>query len=166
MKTLVNPRMKHRKVFGLSKKKRVLLLALGLSLYSGSALAAESDFQTSEYYFSNGLDVINAAAAYNKGYSGKGVALGVCDLPMNFAHPEFTSKKSAGGSPPRFPLFFLGRNTLGIRSISRPTASPTSKRRNFSAIPPSGRFSRTPMTPLWIRRRSTSCSAFGQDGAR
>ena len=95
MKTLVNPRMKHRKVFGLSKKKHILLLALGLSLYSGSALAAESDFQTSEYYFSNGLDVINAAAAYNKGYSGKGVALGVCDLPMNFAHPEFTSKNFA-----------------------------------------------------------------------
>ena len=96
MKTLVNPRMKHRKVFGLSKKKRVLLLALGLSLYSGSALAAgEDDFKTAEYNFSNGLDVINAAAAYSKGYSGKGVALGVCDLPMNFAHPEFTSKNFA-----------------------------------------------------------------------
>ena len=96
MKTLVKPRMKHRRFFGLSKKKRVLLLALGLSLYSGSALAAgEDDFKTAEYYFSNGLDVINAAAAYNKGYSGRGVALGVCDLPTNFAHPEFTSKNFA-----------------------------------------------------------------------
>ena len=72
------------------------MLALGLILYSGSALAAgEDDFKTAEYYFSNGLDVINAAAAYNKGYSGRGVALGVCDLPTNFAHPEFTSKNFA-----------------------------------------------------------------------
>ena len=96
MKILVKPRMKHSKFFGLSKKKRILLLALGLSLCSGNVLAAtETEFQTPEYYASSGLDVINAAAAYNKGYSGRGVALGVCDLPTNFAHPEFTSKNFA-----------------------------------------------------------------------
>ena len=96
MKTLGKPRMKHSKFFGLSKKKRILLLALGVSLCSGNVLAAtETEFQTPEYYASSGLDVINAAAAYNKGYSGRGVALGVCDLPTNFAHPEFTSKNFA-----------------------------------------------------------------------
>ena len=76
-------------------KKRIILLALCLSLSSGCALAAEADFQTEEYFASNGLDLINAASAYAKGYSGKGVPLGVCDTPTNFSHPEFASKNFA-----------------------------------------------------------------------
>ena len=96
MKKLVKLRIKHSKFFGLSKKKRILLLALGLSLCSGNVLAAtETEFQTPEYYASSGLDVINAASAYAKGYSGKGIILGVCDQPPNFLHPEFTCKNFA-----------------------------------------------------------------------
>ena len=60
-----------------------------------SAYADEADFQTDEYYASNGLDLINAATAYNNGCSGKGITLGVCDSPTNFAHPEFASKNLA-----------------------------------------------------------------------
>lgn len=123
--------MKHRKLFGLSKKKRILLLSLGLSLCSENVLAAtETEFQTPEYYASSGLDVINAAAAYNKGYSGKGVTLGVCDQPANFLHPEFTSKNFAqrisdswmvdGGSGVYdWSVFYHGTHVAGIMAASR-----------------------------------------------
>ena len=93
MKKLVKLRIKHSKFFGLSKKKRILLLALGLSLCSGNVLAAtETEFQTPEYYASSGLDVINAASAYAKGYSGKGIILGVCDQPANSSIPNLQAR--------------------------------------------------------------------------
>ena len=131
MKTLGKPRMKHSKFFGLSKKKRILLLALELSLCSGNVLAAtETEFQTPEYYASFGLDVINAASAYAKGYSGKGIILGVCDQPANFLHPEFASKSFAkmlrdswmtGGQPGVYDWSKLdhGTHVAGIMAADR-----------------------------------------------
>ena len=131
MKKLVKLRIKHSKFFGLSKKKRILLLALGLSLCSGNVLAAtETEFQTPEYYASFGLDVINAASAYAKGYSGKGIILGVCDQPANFLHPEFTSKNFAkmlrdswmiGGQPGVYDWSKLkhGTHVAGIMAANR-----------------------------------------------
>lgn len=131
MKTLGKPRMKHSKFFGLAKKKRILLLALGLSLCSGNVLAAtETEFQTPEYYASSGLDVINAASAYAKGYNGKGIILGVCDQPANFLHPEFASKSFAkmlrdswmtGGQPGVYDWSKLdhGTHVAGIMAADR-----------------------------------------------
>lgn len=56
------------------------------------------DFRTDEYkgMGENVLDVINAAGAYAQGYTGKGVILGICDLPINFEHLEFKEKNNSG----------------------------------------------------------------------
>lgn len=43
------------------------------------------------------LDIINAAAAYAKGYTGKGVTVGVTDVGIvNFSHTEFSGKTGSG----------------------------------------------------------------------
>ncbi|ORT98835.1 Extracellular serine protease precursor [Anaerovibrio sp. JC8] len=42
---------------------------------------------------SNGLDIVNAAAAYDQGYTGRGITMGVCDQPINFSHTDFSGKK-------------------------------------------------------------------------
>lgn len=46
--------------------------------------ASIEEFQTEEYYGSGGLDLINAAEAYSKGYTGKGITIGINDTPVNF----------------------------------------------------------------------------------
>ena len=78
------------------KKKNYLALAIAAALSTGLPSFAQAqsaaDFQDEEYYKSGGLDLINAAEAYAQGYTGKGITLGVCDCPINFANPEFNSK--------------------------------------------------------------------------
>lgn len=54
--------------------------------------ASESDFQTEEYFASNGLDVINAASAYDQGFTGKGVLVGLFDTQMQTDHKELSGK--------------------------------------------------------------------------
>ncbi|MBR4328772.1 MAG: hypothetical protein IKP71_02875, partial [Candidatus Riflebacteria bacterium] len=54
--------------------------------------ASIEEFQKEEYYGSGGLDLINAAEAYSKGYTGKGVTIGINDLPVNLEHESFSSK--------------------------------------------------------------------------
>ena len=54
--------------------------------------ASIEEFQTEEYYGSGGLDIINAAEAYSKGYTGKGVTIGINDSPVNFEHESFSDK--------------------------------------------------------------------------
>ena len=53
---------------------RAIIIAAAVSLLSSFPLYSASieDFQTEEYYSSGGLDLINAAEAYTKGYTGKG----------------------------------------------------------------------------------------------
>ncbi|ELE9456959.1 autotransporter domain-containing protein [Salmonella enterica] len=51
------------------------------------------EFVTQEYLNNTGLWVTNAAEAYSKGYTGKGVTLGVLDNGVNFQHAEFKGKK-------------------------------------------------------------------------
>ncbi|WP_027406112.1 S8 family serine peptidase [Anaerovibrio sp. RM50] len=58
-------------------------------------VAYASDWETPEYLASNGLDIVNAAAAYDQGYTGRGITMGVCDQPINFAHPDFSGKKGS-----------------------------------------------------------------------
>ena len=60
-------------------------------LAGGGAWAAE-DFKTQEYWNSTGLDIINAATAYELGYTGKGVTLGILDDGMRLSHREFAGK--------------------------------------------------------------------------
>ena len=81
------------------RKQNKLALAIALALATGSlpiaAAQSAADFQDAEYYRSGGLDIINAADAYAAGYTGKGVTLGICDLPTNFLNPEFNQKKNS-----------------------------------------------------------------------
>ena len=90
-----------------TNKKLLSLIALSLLLAKPyNVFAADADsFRTDEYYGmdadpisakanKNGaLDIINAAGAYAKGYTGKGVTVGVTDAgTINFSHPEFSGK--------------------------------------------------------------------------
>ena len=90
-----------------TNKKLLSLIALSLLLAKPyNVFAADADsFRTDEYYGmdadplsaqanKNGaLDIINAAAAYAQGYTGKGVTVGVADAgTVNFSHPEFSGK--------------------------------------------------------------------------
>ena len=80
-----------------TQNKLALAIALALTAGSLSTAAAQSaaDFQDEEYYKSGGLDLINAAEAYAAGYTGNGVTLGICDQPINFLSPEFTTKTAS-----------------------------------------------------------------------
>ncbi|MBO5651710.1 MAG: hypothetical protein J5908_09545, partial [Selenomonas sp.] len=124
--------MKNAEVGKLSlKRKRTLAIAIALSLCCGCASAAEANnFKTSEYFASYGLDILDAASAYAKGYSGKGITLGVCDQPTNFLHPEFTSKNFAqmikdswmyGGKPGVYDWSTIehGTHVAGIMAATR-----------------------------------------------
>ena len=79
------------------KKKAILaqsiVLGLCLGFFSHARAAAPSDFETEEYFKSNGLAIINASTAYSKGYTGQGVTIGISDNPVNFASPEFDTKQ-------------------------------------------------------------------------
>lgn len=84
-----------------TNKKLLSLIALSLLLakpYNVFAASADS-FRTDEYKAmgENVLDLINAAAAYAQGYTGKGVTVGVADVGIvNFSHPEFSGKTGSG----------------------------------------------------------------------
>ncbi len=62
---------------------------------AGAGLTAD-DFKTAEYYRNAGLDMINAADAYARGYTGQGIVLGICDDYVSFSHPEFAGKRHSG----------------------------------------------------------------------
>ena len=84
-----------------TNKKLLSLIVLSLLLakpYNVFASNADS-FRTDEYKAmgDNVLDLINAAAAYAQGYTGKGVTFGVADVgTVNFSHPEFSGKIGSG----------------------------------------------------------------------
>lgn len=84
-----------------TNKKLLSLIALSLLLAKPyNAFAADADsFRTDEYKAmgENVLDLVNAAAAYAQGYTGKGVTVGVTDVGIvNFSHPEFSGKTGSG----------------------------------------------------------------------
>ena len=93
-----------------SKKKKTILaraivLGLCLGVFSHAQAANPSDFETPEYFKSTGLDIINASSAYAKGYTGKGVTVGVSDEPVNFSSPEFSTKQNTTLLPDVFPTY-------------------------------------------------------------
>ena len=84
-------------------KKRSLIfnfILLGLLMGNPEIIEAQSaeSFQTKEYdaIGDNVLNLINASKAYEQGYTGKNVTIGVCDSPTNFAHPDFAKKQKSG----------------------------------------------------------------------
>lgn len=77
----------------LSRAKKVLLSAtLAAVLLFGNNVADAENFRDAEYFGSDGLDLINAAPAYEKSFTGRGIFIGVLDQPVNFSHPKFTAK--------------------------------------------------------------------------
>ena len=91
MKRFINPKK-------ISKRTRRLLTA-AVTAWLATACCTPavhaSTWETPEYFASNGLDLVNATAAYTLGYTGKGVRLGVCDDSVNFEHPEFSGKSAS-----------------------------------------------------------------------
>ena len=68
-------------------------LAAGIFFCGNVADAASADdFRDVEYFGSEGLDLVNAADAYAKGFTGKGITIGVLDQPINFLHPKIFRK--------------------------------------------------------------------------
>ena len=60
----------------MTQSTKTILIAAAVSLLASFPLYSASieEFQTEEYYASN-LDLINAAEAYAKGYTGKGITI-------------------------------------------------------------------------------------------
>ena len=73
---------------------KAIIIASAISLLASfpANSASIEEFQTEEYYGSGGLDLINAAEAYSKGYTGKGVTIGINDHPVNLQHESFADK--------------------------------------------------------------------------
>lgn len=84
-----------QRINGKAKRRLAALILAGLAAVPSFACAAESDWQSVEYFSSRGLDIVNAAPAYDLGFTGKGVRLGVCDQPTNFEHPDFSGKSGS-----------------------------------------------------------------------
>ena len=78
----------------MSRATKVIIVAAAISLLASfpANSASIEEFQTEEYYGSGGLDLINAAEAYSKGYTGKGITIGINDAPVNLEHESFSSK--------------------------------------------------------------------------
>ena len=78
----------------MTQSTKTILIAAAVSLLASFPLYSASieEFQTDEYYGSGGLDLINAAEAYAKGYTGKGITIGINDHPINFEHECFVDK--------------------------------------------------------------------------
>ena len=78
----------------MNKSTKTIIIAAALSLLASfPANSADiEEFQTKEYYGSNGLDIINAAESYSKGYTGKDITIGINDQPVNLEHSKFGLK--------------------------------------------------------------------------
>ena len=71
--------------------------ALALTLSMGTNLAsAQFNANTFEYLNQPGLAAINAISAYNQGYTGSGIRVGVLDTGITPEHMEFTNAIVAG----------------------------------------------------------------------
>lgn len=78
--------------FSAALKLHVLSFFSALLFPIAASATTEQDFKTTEYYASNGLDLINAASAYAQGFTGKGILVGLLDTEMQSYHPELSGK--------------------------------------------------------------------------
>ena len=61
----------------MTKSTKSIIIAVALTMLASfpANSASIEEFQTEEYYGNVGLDLINAADAYSKGYTGKGITI-------------------------------------------------------------------------------------------
>ena len=78
----------------MTKSTKTIIIAAALTMLASfpANSASIEEFQTEEYYGSGGLNLINAAEAYSKGYTGKGITIGINDQPVNLNHEAFSGK--------------------------------------------------------------------------
>ncbi|MFL4214748.1 S8 family serine peptidase, partial [Enterobacter mori] len=93
---------------------RSVLIALSLCAPPGP-LQAAADFRTPEYYASTGLDYLRAAEAYERGYTGKDVIVGVLDIGFATGG-EFAGKYPYGIKGSQEMLHFHGITVTGVIS--------------------------------------------------
>lgn len=73
-----------------------LLASTAVCLAAPAQAQTANPWATPEYYASQALRQINAAAAYAQGYTGAGVTVGVMDAAVDGRHPEFSGRMVAG----------------------------------------------------------------------
>ncbi|MFA5702725.1 MAG: S8 family peptidase [Advenella sp.] len=88
--------MSSKKQFNQRKTLSVIWRALPVFMVTTSIAAAQNEYETPEYFAQRGLSLINTIDAYNQGYTGQGVTVGVVDSGIVVNHPEF-ARKIAGG---------------------------------------------------------------------
>ncbi|WP_261866068.1 hypothetical protein [Pectobacterium carotovorum] len=73
------------------------VLAMGLLLFCPVTLWGADSFRTAEYERNGAaLDSINAAEAYNLGFSGKGIGVAVIDATGELSGDEFAGRVDSG----------------------------------------------------------------------
>lgn len=82
----------HTGSYQLSKHCIALAAAMTIALASWQSHAAVSDFETDEYKAMGSLHLINASSAYDLGYTGKGIVIGLIDQIANANHSELSGK--------------------------------------------------------------------------
>lgn len=99
-------------------------LATAVALFQWSFMVWSNSFETSEYRENWGLDSINVIGAYEKGYTGSGVTIGIVDTGIAVTHSEFKDKYSFGydyvdnTSVPSDPHYH-GTHVAGIAAAAR-----------------------------------------------
>lgn len=73
-------------------KRIAMLLWVGVFGSSVADAMGAKDFETTEYYRSGGLNLINASSAYGLGYTGKNVIIALMDTGVYLSHNKFTFK--------------------------------------------------------------------------
>ena len=70
-----------------------LVVAVSLALsFSSQVTASPTDLETEEYKSSGALDIIKASQAYDLGYTGQGLTIGILDTAVRIDHPELAGK--------------------------------------------------------------------------
>lgn len=76
-------------------RKKINLMNKFILLFVPVICYGQSFIKDAEYYSSGGLDLINAAYAYEHGFTGKGQVIGISDTPVNLKHPDFSQKANS-----------------------------------------------------------------------
>ncbi len=92
--------------------------AAALIVSGGSSSSSESssttiDYLTDEYKAQYSLTTMDAASAYQRGYTGSGIQVAVLDTGLDVGHPEFAGRVIAGN----------GYDFVGTGSAGQPAAS-------------------------------------------